>query len=81
MTHDDAVAKVSVVGLGMAQQTGIAEKMFRAVADAGINIQMITTSEIKISVLVQRSESQAALRAVINPSSCIRNLLMPKSGM
>ncbi len=63
-THDDQVAKVSVVGLGMAKQTGVAQKMFRAVADAGINIQMITTSEIKISVLVDRNQSQAALRAV-----------------
>ncbi len=63
-THDDQVAKVSVVGLGMARQTGVAQKMFRAVADAGINIQMITTSEIKISVLVDRNQSQAALRAV-----------------
>ena len=64
VTHDEAVSKISVVGLGMANQTGVAEKMFAALADAGINIQMITTSEIKISVLVKRSESQAALRAV-----------------
>lgn len=63
-THDDKVAKVSVVGLGMAKQTGVAQKMFRAIADAGINIQMITTSEIKISVLVDRQSSQTALRAV-----------------
>lgn len=63
-THDDQVAKVSVVGLGMAKQTGVAQKMFRAIADGGINIQMITTSEIKISVLVDRNQSQAALRAV-----------------
>jgi aspartate kinase len=64
VTHDDAVAKVSVVGLGMAQQTGVAQKMFRSLADAGVNIQMITTSEIKISVLVARNEAQTALRAV-----------------
>lgn len=64
VTHDDAVAKVSVVGLGMADQTGVAERMFAALATAGINIQMITTSEIKISVLVQRSEGGPALRAV-----------------
>jgi len=62
-TTDDEVSKISVVGLGMAEQTGVAQKMFRAVADAGINIQMITTSEIKISILVKRSESLAALRA------------------
>lgn len=64
VTHDEAVSKISVVGLGMAKQTGVAEKMFAALAEAGINIQMITTSEIKISVLVKRSEAQAALRAV-----------------
>ncbi len=64
VTYDDAVAKISVVGLGMAAQTGVAQKMFESLADAGINIQMITTSEIKISVLVQRSEATAALRAV-----------------
>jgi aspartate kinase len=63
-TYDDAVAKVSVVGLGMANQTGVAEKMFAALAQGGINIQMITTSEIKISCLVQRSEAGPALRAV-----------------
>jgi aspartate kinase len=63
-TQDDQVSKVSVVGLGMAEQTGVAEQMFRALADADINIQMITTSEIKISVLVERSQALAALRAV-----------------
>jgi aspartate kinase len=64
VTSDDQVAKVSVVGLGMAKQTGVAQKMFRALADAGINIQMITTSEIKISVLVSRDQALAALRIV-----------------
>jgi aspartate kinase len=64
ITHDDQAAKVSVVGLGMARQTGVADRMFRALAEAGINIQMITTSEIKISVLVRRDEALAALRAV-----------------
>ena len=64
VTHSDDVSKVSVVGLGMAQQSGVAEKMFRAVSEAGINIEMITTSEIKISVLVSREHSQDALRAV-----------------
>ncbi len=64
ITSDDSVAKVSVVGLGMARQTGVAQKMFRALADAGINIQMITTSEIKISVLVSRDRAAEALRIV-----------------
>ncbi len=64
VSHDENVSKVSVVGLGMAEQTGVADKMFQALCDAGINIQMITTSEIKISVLVERARSLDALRAV-----------------
>lgn len=64
ITSDANVAKISVVGLGMAKQTGVAEKMFRSLADAGINIQMITTSEIKISVLVSRERAAEALRIV-----------------
>ncbi len=64
VSHDDNVAKVSVVGLGMARQTGVAQKMFRALGEAGVNIETITTSEIKISVLVARSQALAALRAV-----------------
>ena len=63
-SHDDQVAKISVVGLGMARQVGVAQKMFRALADAGVNILVITTSEIKISVLIARSQAQTALRAV-----------------
>ncbi len=62
VVHNDEAAKVSVVGLGMAEQTGVAERMFRALSDAGVNIQMITTSEIKISVLVSREQAPAALR-------------------
>ncbi|QEH36223.1 Aspartokinase [Aquisphaera giovannonii] len=64
VTHDAEVSKVSVIGLGMRTHTGVATAMFRAIADAGINIQMITTSEIKISILVERSSAVAALRAV-----------------
>ena len=55
---------MSIVGLGMATQTGVADRMFRALADAGINIEAITTSEIKVSVLVKREQALAALRAV-----------------
>ncbi len=64
VAHDENVAKVSVVGLGMARQSGVAEKMFAALAAENVNIQMITTSEIKISVLVERDAAQTALRAV-----------------
>ena len=62
VTHDASVAKVSVVGLGMRTHTGVATRLFEVLASAGINIQMITTSEIKISVLVDRSSATAALR-------------------
>jgi aspartate kinase len=62
--HDADMAKVSIVGLGMATQAGVADRMFRALADEGINIEAITTSEIKISCLVKRSQALAALRAV-----------------
>lgn len=63
---DEQVSKVSIVGMGMAHQVGVAARMFRALAQADINIQMITTSEIKISVLVSRQQALAALRIVHN---------------
>ncbi|MGO9810870.1 MAG: aspartate kinase [Isosphaeraceae bacterium] len=64
VTHDAEVAKVSVIGLGMRTHTGVATAMFEAIAAAGINIQMITTSEIKITVLVDRAAAVGALRTV-----------------
>lgn len=63
-SFDEGVSKVSAVGLGMAEQPGVAAKMFRALADAGVNILMITTSEIKISALVARRDALTALRAI-----------------
>ncbi|MDB5342440.1 MAG: aspartate kinase [Schlesneria sp.] len=62
--HGTNVAKVSVVGAGMRTHTGVAAQMFKSLSDAGVNIQMITTSEIKISVLVNRDQKEAALQAV-----------------
>lgn len=64
--HDASLSKVSIVGLGMATQTGVADRMFRALADEGINLEAITTSEIKVSALVKRDQALAALRAVHN---------------
>ena len=58
------LAKVSAVGLGMRSHAGVAARMFRRLADAGINIQMITTSDIKVSVLVDRNVCEQALRTV-----------------
>lgn len=64
ITHDDSLSKVSVVGANMVDQAGVASEMFRALAEADVNIQMITTSEIKISALVRRDQAATALRAV-----------------
>lgn len=64
VSHDDGVAKVSVVGVGMAREEGVAGRMFRALAAARINVRMITTSEIKISALVDRADGAAAVAAV-----------------
>ena len=58
------VAKVSIVGAGMASATGVASKMFEALASAGINIRMISTSEIKISVLINEEDSEKAVKAI-----------------
>ncbi|MEM9185844.1 MAG: aspartate kinase [Planctomycetota bacterium] len=64
VSHDATVSKVSVVGLGMATQPGVADRMFRALAEADVNIQAITTSAIKVSCLVERGHGVEALRAV-----------------
>jgi len=61
---DENVAKVSLVGAGMASNAGVASTMFEALYDAGINIKMISTSEIKISILVDETEAEAAMNAI-----------------
>ncbi|MCB1682542.1 MAG: aspartate kinase [Rhodospirillales bacterium] len=61
---DPKVAKVSVVGIGMRSHAGVANKMFRTLADKGINIQVISTSEIKISVLIQEDYTELAVRSL-----------------
>ena len=58
------VAKVSIVGAGMASNPGVAAKMFEALAGANINIRMISTSEIKISVLINEEDSERAVKAI-----------------
>jgi aspartate kinase len=64
VSHDGGLAKVSVVGVGMAREEGVAGRMFTALSREGINVRMITTSEIKISVLVDRHDGPAAVKAV-----------------
>jgi aspartate kinase len=63
---DRAIAKVSVVGVGMVHRPGVAAQMFQSLAQEGINIQMIATSEIKISCVVPEVDGERALRAVHN---------------
>ena len=61
---DKGVAKVSVVGIGMRSHTGVAAKMFKVLSDEGINIKVITTSEIKISVLIDRKYMELAVQSL-----------------
>jgi len=62
--HEEDVSKVSVVGTGMRTHTGVAERMFSALSAAGVNMKVITTGDIKISVLVDKADGIKALRAV-----------------
>jgi aspartate kinase len=64
MIADSNVVKVSVIGVGMRSHAGIAQRMFKALAEKGINIQVISTSEIKISVLVAEEYTELAVRAL-----------------
>ena len=61
---DDTVAKVSVIGVGMRSHAGVAQKMFQVLAAEGVNIQMITTSEIKITVVIEEKYVELAVRAL-----------------
>ena len=61
---DDRICKVSIVGIGMKSHVGVAAKMFRTLAEEGINIQMITTSEIKTSVVIDEKYMELAVRAL-----------------
>ena len=61
---DEEVAKVSVIGVGMRSHAGVAKTMFQALADKGVNIQVISTSEIKISVLIESAYTELAVRAL-----------------
>ena len=62
--YDDKVAKISIVGAGMESHAGVATKMFEALYDAQVNIQMISTSEIKVSVLIDENDADKAVKAI-----------------
>jgi aspartate kinase len=64
LVPDSNVSKVSVIGLGMRSHAGVAQRMFKALAEKGINIQVISTSEIKVSVLVAEEYTELAVRAL-----------------
>ena len=60
----DNIGKLSIVGVGMKSHTGVAGKMFETLAKEGVNIDMISTSEIKISVIIDLAKGEQAMRAV-----------------
>lgn len=64
ISYDENIAKISIVGIGMRSHTGVAMKVFRTLADMGININMISTSEIKISVVIAKNRAEDAVRAL-----------------
>ena len=64
VSGDERIAKISVVGMGMRSHAGIAAKMFRTLAEEGINIQMISTSEIKITVVIEEKYTELAVRVL-----------------
>ena len=64
ISYDTGVTKISVVGAGMETHEGVAASMFEALADANVNIQMISTSEIKVSVLIASDDADRAVAAV-----------------
>lgn len=64
LLSDTEVVKVSVIGIGMRSHAGVAQKMFQTLADKGINIQVISTSEIKVSVLISSEYTELAVRAL-----------------
>jgi aspartate kinase len=64
VSGDDRIAKVSIVGMGMRSHAGIAARMFRTLAEEGINIQMISTSEIKITVVIEEKYTELAVRVL-----------------
>ena len=64
LVYDDRIGKVSLIGAGMRSHPGVSARFFAALADAGVNIEMISTSEIRISVIMRQDEVPAAVAAV-----------------
>lgn len=66
LSHDREIAKLSVMGIGLRSHTGVGQQMFKALSEAGINVQMINTSEIRISAVVSAEQGRAAHRALLS---------------
>jgi aspartate kinase len=64
ITADDRVAKISIVGVGMRSHAGVAARMFETLSDEGVNIQMISTSEIAVSCVIEDKYTELAVRAL-----------------
>jgi aspartate kinase len=64
LVHDTNVAKITIVGVGMRSHAGVAALMFKTLGERGINIQAITTSEIKVSVLIEEDYTELAVRVL-----------------
>ena len=64
VTTDEGVAKISVIGIGMRSHSGVAAKMFEAMARERVNIEMISTSEIKVSCVIRKAHAERAVRAI-----------------
>jgi aspartate kinase len=64
LLFDAGIAKVSLVGVGMRSHTGVASRMFQALAELGVNIQMISTSAIRVSVVIDEAQADDAVRAL-----------------
>ena len=64
MITTEKTGKLSIVGVGMKSHTGVAGKLFETLANEGVNIEMISTSEIKISVVIDLARGEAAMKAV-----------------
>ena len=64
MLGDDSIAKISLIGVGMKSHAGVATRMFQILANEGINIRMISTSEIKISAVITAKYTELAVRAL-----------------
>jgi aspartate kinase len=66
LSFDPQIDKLTVTGIGLRSHTGVGEAMFRALAEADVNVQMINTSEVRLSVVVAADRGQAALQALNN---------------